>query len=88
MNKCEDYIDDLYQILITQLDKSKFLQGFYDCINDDKEGNMNRYESANKNESYENGYQESIKYRDKLSLHCRTLLMVYVGIKNRKEQVL
>ena len=24
---------------------------------------MNRYESANKNESYENGYQESIKYR-------------------------
>ena len=36
MNKCEDYIDDLYQILIIQSDKSKFLQGFYDCINDDK----------------------------------------------------
>lgn len=88
MNKCEDYIDDLYQILIIQSDKSKFLQGFYDCINDYKEGNMNRYESANKNESYENGYQESIKYRDKLSLHYRTLLMVYVGIKNRKEQLL
>ena len=49
---------------------------------------MNRYESANKNESYENGYQESIKYRDKLSLHYRTLLMVHVGIKNKKEQVL